>query len=136
MGNVSVKQCAHKNKTRRHKLKNNTASNKPTINKRRRNKTRRGGAPSSLRKSITNRDGNTVTNSEVLHTVSKPTKHTPSVKFNLKSRRKKLGSSLSNSIRSSQKHRVGEPGSIRYSITKPLEKQVLPVINLVNSLFK
>ena len=74
MGNVSVKQSAQsKYKTRRHKRNNNnnTARNKPTINNRRRNKTRRGGAPSSLRKSITNRDGKAVTNSEALHTASK-----------------------------------------------------------------
>jgi hypothetical protein len=143
MGNVSVKQHAHQNKTRRHKLKNNTARNKPTINNRRRNKTRRGGAPSSLRKSITNRDGKAVTNSEELYTASKQPPLPPSFKskqstksIKSKTKNKKDNETYAKYIENVQSYNVGDKKGLVYSVKRSIEKNVFPVVNQVNAYLK
>ena len=135
MGNVSVKQRAYKNnKTMRHKRKNNTARNKRHVNKRRRrNKTRRGGAPSRLSHSVTNRDGKAVTNNETHYTASKQPVHPPSFKSKNKKTHTKKGAEY---VKEMQKYRVGEPGSIVYSVKSNVEQNVFPVINKVASYFR
>ena len=135
MGNVSVKQRAYKNnKTMRHKRKNNTARNKRHVNKRRRrNKTRRGGAPSRLSHSVTNRDGKAVTNNETHYTASKQSVHPPSFKSKKKTHKKKGIETPAKYVKNMQKDRVGEPGGIVYSVKSKVEQNVFPVVNKVAS---
>jgi len=138
MGNVSVKQSAQsKYKTRRHKRNNNnnTARNKPTINNRRRNKTRRGGAPSSLRNGITNRDGKA---EEELYTASKQPPLPPSFKskqsiksIKSKTKNKKDNETYANYIKAKQQYNVGD--GLVYSVKSFIEQNVFPVVNQVNA---
>ena len=136
MGNVSVKQSAQsKYKTRRHKRNNNnnTARNKPTINNRRRNKTRRGGAPSSLRKSITNRDGKAVTNSEELYTASKQQPLPSPFKANKKRQTKQGINTLNQYVKAKQQYNVGDPNGLVYGVKRTIETNVYPLLNQVNA---
>ena len=137
MGNVSVKQRAYKNnKTMRHKRKNNTARNKRHVNKRRRNKTRRGGAPSRLSHSVTNRHGITVTNNETHYTASKHSVPPSSFKSKKKKHKKNGIETQAEYVKAMQKYRVGEPGSIVYSVKRNVEQNVFPVVNKVASYFR
>lgn len=119
----------------RHKRKNNTARNKRHVNKRRRrNKTRRGGAPSRLSHSVTNRDDKAVTNNETHYTASKQSVHPPSFKSKKNKTHKKKGiETPAEYVKEMQKNRVGKPDGIVYSVKSKVEQNVFPVVNKFTS---
>jgi len=98
-----------------------------SIHKRRTAKNKHRGGGSSLRNSVSNRNGEAYTVSKNL---TQTTKHTKK----LKRVKKSSNESLSEYIKRLQQHNVGKPGTIIYSFKRTAEKTVVPAYNKVVNL--